>query len=97
MPGSTDAMAISISLPQLSFEKPLPGISRARVNWLWSLSMESVLGPALKWEPARDGSLFPHLYGDLTLAAVRWAKPLPLGADGRHLFPDLSTEADGRV
>jgi hypothetical protein len=58
---------------------------------------ESVLGPALKWEPARDGSLFPHLYGNLTLAAVRWTKPLPLCADGRHLFPDLSTEADNRV
>jgi uncharacterized protein (DUF952 family) len=58
---------------------------------------ESVLGPALKWEPARDGSLFPHLYGDLPLAAVRWTKPLPLGADGRPLFPDLNAEADGRV
>jgi uncharacterized protein (DUF952 family) len=57
---------------------------------------ESVLGPALKWEPARDGSLFPHLYGDLTLALVRWTKPLPLGADGRHLFPDL-TGADHGV
>ena len=50
---------------------------------------ETVLGPALKWEPARDGSLFPHLYSDLALAAVRWVKPLPLGADGRHLFPEL--------
>jgi len=50
---------------------------------------ETVLGPALKWEPARDGALFPHLYSDLTLAAVLWTKPLPLGADGRHLFPEL--------
>ena len=50
---------------------------------------ETVLGPALKWEPARDGSLFPHLCSDLTLAAVRWTKPLPLGADGRHLFPEF--------
>jgi uncharacterized protein (DUF952 family) len=58
---------------------------------------ESVLGPALKWEPARDGALFPHLYSDLALAAVRWAKPLRLSPDGRHLFPDLSTEASGRV
>jgi uncharacterized protein (DUF952 family) len=58
---------------------------------------ESVLGLALKWEPARDESLFPHLYGDLTLAAVRWTRPLPLGADGRPLFPDLNAETDGRV
>jgi uncharacterized protein (DUF952 family) len=50
---------------------------------------EAVLGPALKWEPARDGSLFPHLYGNLTLVAVRSAKPLPLGADGQLLFPEL--------
>jgi|SRR5271156_3177741 len=56
---------------------------------------DSVLGPALKWEAARDGSLFPHLYGDLTLDAVRWKKPLPLGADGQHLFPELGTEAGG--
>ena len=51
---------------------------------------ESALGPALKWEPARDGALFPHLYGDLSFHAVRWIKPLPLGADGQHSFPDLS-------
>ena len=50
---------------------------------------ESVLGPALKWEPARDGALFPHLYGNLPLNAVLWMKPLPLGADGQHVFPDL--------
>ena len=47
------------------------------------------LDPALKWEPSRGGQLFPHLYGDLPLAAVRWVKPLPLGPDGRHVFPEL--------
>ena len=47
------------------------------------------LGPALKWEPSRGGALFPHLYGVLTLDAVLWAKPLPLGGDGRHVFPEL--------
>lgn len=46
-------------------------------------------GPALKWEPARDGALFPHLYGELALDWVVWVKPLPLGADGRHAFPEL--------
>jgi uncharacterized protein (DUF952 family) len=48
------------------------------------------LGPALKWEPSRGGALFPHLYGVLTLDAVLWAKPLPLGGDGRHMFPELA-------
>jgi uncharacterized protein (DUF952 family) len=47
------------------------------------------LGDALKWEVSRGGALFPHLYGVLPLAAVRWVKPLPLGADGRHAFPEL--------
>jgi uncharacterized protein (DUF952 family) len=45
------------------------------------------LGATLRWEPARGGELFPHLYGPLPLSAVVWAKPLPLGPDGRHSFP----------
>ncbi len=47
-------------------------------------------GEALRWEPAAGGSrpgLFPHLYGPLPLSAVRSATPLPLGADGAHVFP----------
>jgi len=46
------------------------------------------IGLKLAWEPARGGALFPHLYGALPMAAVKWAKPLPLGANG-HIFPDL--------
>jgi uncharacterized protein (DUF952 family) len=52
----------------------------------------TALGPALKYEPSRGGALFPHLYGPLPLAAVRWAKPLPLGPDGRHVFPAMDAE-----
>lgn len=48
------------------------------------------LGEPLRFEPSRGGELFPHLYGPLPLSAVRWVKPLPLGADGRHVFPDLA-------
>jgi uncharacterized protein (DUF952 family) len=47
------------------------------------------LGGALRFEVSRGGDLFPHLYGELPLSAVRWSKPLPLGADGRHVFPEL--------
>lgn len=47
------------------------------------------LGDALKWEPSRGGALFPHLYAPLAVTQVRRAAPLPLGADGRHEFPDL--------
>lgn len=49
------------------------------------------LGEALTWEPSRGGALFPHLYAALDLAAVVWVRPLPLGADGRHIFPELDT------
>ena len=45
------------------------------------------LGTALRYEPSRGGALFPHLYGPLPLAAVDRVEPLPLGPDGRHLFP----------
>jgi uncharacterized protein (DUF952 family) len=45
------------------------------------------LGDRLKWEPSRGGALFPHLYGDLDLTAVMLAEPLPLGPNGRHIFP----------
>ena len=48
------------------------------------------LGEGLKWEPSRGGDLFPHLYGVLSLQAVLWAVPLPLGPDGRHVFPELA-------
>lgn len=44
-------------------------------------------GPDLKWEPARGGALFPHLYRPLKLGEVVWDKSLPLGATG-HIFPE---------
>ena len=46
------------------------------------------LGDALRWEPSRDGDLFPHLYRTFDVDEVLWVKPLPLGADGAHLFPE---------
>jgi len=46
------------------------------------------LGDALKYEPSRDGDLFPHLYGPLPLAAVLSVRPLPVGRDGNHIFPE---------
>jgi uncharacterized protein (DUF952 family) len=49
----------------------------------------AALGEALKWEPSRGGDLFPHLYADLPLSAVRWVKPLPWGPEGEHLFPEF--------
>jgi len=48
----------------------------------------SKLGSNLKWEPSRGGDLFPHLYGELRVGLAEWVKPLPVGADGRHVFPE---------
>ena len=48
------------------------------------------LGEALKWEPSRGGALFPHLYAALKRGDVAWAKPLPLGDDGAHDFPEMT-------
>lgn len=43
------------------------------------------LGAALRWEPARGGALFPHLYRRLALDEVLWHRRLADGPDG----PDL--------
>lgn len=50
---------------------------------------EEKLGEALRYEVSRGGALFPHLYAPLPFTAVAWVKPLPLGADGHHIFPDF--------
>lgn len=49
---------------------------------------ENKLGSALKYEVSRGGDLFPHLYAPLLTSQVEWAKPLPLGNDGVHIFPE---------
>lgn len=50
---------------------------------------DAVFDDALKWEPSRGGALFPHLYAPLKMASVVWVKPLPLGEDGTHIFPEM--------
>jgi uncharacterized protein (DUF952 family) len=48
-----------------------------------------LLGEHMRWEPSRQGTLFPHLYGILPVSAVRWVRDLPLGADGVPALPSL--------
>ena len=48
------------------------------------------LGTRLRWEKARDGALFPHLYGPLLPHEAASVVELPLGPDGEHVFPALS-------
>ncbi|MEK9684751.1 MAG: DUF952 domain-containing protein [Rhodospirillaceae bacterium] len=47
----------------------------------------SMFNDGLKWETSRNGELFPHLYTDLDLDKVIAIYPLPLGPDGKHIFP----------
>lgn len=61
---------------------------RGRDNLVLVVADGASLGDALKYEPSRDGDLFPHLYGSLPLTAVLSVRPLPLGADANHVFPE---------
>lgn len=51
------------------------------------------LGAALVWEPSRGGSLFPHLYGALPVAAVKGVHDAPLDADGVPTLSFLGAQA----
>jgi len=63
---------------------------RAGQHGLVLLSVDPTgLGDDLRWEAARGGQLFPHLYSALPCVAVRRVDRLRLGSDGRHLFPTL--------
>lgn len=58
------------------------------VEGLHLLALETgTLGRALKWEPARGGALFPHLYGPLRLEDVIWDAPLEWDGTA-HVFPE---------
>jgi uncharacterized protein (DUF952 family) len=50
----------------------------------------AALGEKLVFEPSRGGALFPHLYSPLPTSAVLWEKPLTIGPDGTHMFPEMA-------
>lgn len=50
---------------------------------------ETKLAPPVRYEPARGGMLFPHLYGTFDPAEALWVAPLVLGPDGHHVLPEL--------
>ena len=45
------------------------------------------LGDALKWEPSRDGDLFPHLYAPLGTSCALYTRALMLGSDQVPILP----------
>jgi uncharacterized protein (DUF952 family) len=46
------------------------------------------LGDALRFEPSRDGALFPHLYATLPLRSVKWARAIKRNPDGGFELPE---------
>jgi uncharacterized protein (DUF952 family) len=50
----------------------------------------AALGADLRWERSRGGELFPRLYADLPISAVRAVFPLQLADDGSHILPQGS-------
>lgn len=46
----------------------------------------AALGAALKYEPSRDGALFPHLYAPLGYDAVAWVRPIERDAEGKFVL-----------
>jgi uncharacterized protein (DUF952 family) len=49
-----------------------------------------MLGHAIRWEVSRHGQLFPHLYGELTMAAVIAHGPLEWQANGAIQLPGIA-------
>lgn len=47
----------------------------------------AVLGEMVRWEISRNGQAFPHIYGELTAAAVITRAPLTRHADGTVRLP----------
>ncbi len=63
---------------------------RAGQDGLVLLAVDAAtLGDGLRWEEARNGQLFPHLYGQLSINAVMEVHDLPLDTRGEHRFPLL--------
>jgi uncharacterized protein (DUF952 family) len=59
---------------------------------LVAVRVDALTAGTLRWEPSRGGALFPHVYGDVPLAAIAWHAPLPL-VDGTFAFPDTPARA----
>jgi uncharacterized protein (DUF952 family) len=92
--GETAGAPVDLADGYIHFSTPAQAAETAAKHFagaqdLVLLALEAdALGEALKWEPSRGGQLFPHLYRPMTRADVLWVRPLPLGPDGLHLFPE---------
>ena len=57
---------------------------------LISIDPERLPSDALRWEPARGGDLFPHLYVPLPFSAVIAERRLERHADGSFDLPEIA-------
>ncbi len=44
------------------------------------------LASAVKWEPARSGEVYPHIYGPLSTGAVVGVRALAVADNGAHIL-----------
>lgn len=51
----------------------------------------TALGDTVRWEPSRDGALFPHIHGDLPILAVGSVRGIAVDATGTPRFADGCT------
>lgn len=75
----------------LSTEAQLPGTLDKHYAGQTNLSIAAVdlsaLGDELKWEAAREGALFPHIYAPLLLETVIAYGPLTRDEHGKPSLP----------
>lgn len=57
---------------------------------LAEIPLDQLAEADLRWEPARNGALFPHLYAALFFEAVARHWPLHTDDQGGYGLPDLS-------
>ena len=63
------------------------------INDLHVMVVDTIgMGSKIRWEASdsRDGALFPHVYESVPMTAIIATLPVPLGAQGAYIFPDLS-------
>jgi uncharacterized protein (DUF952 family) len=60
----------------------------AQADNLTLVSIDSdALRDTLKWKQSGSGDTYPHLYGDLDLAAVKWSAAIPKRPGGVFVLP----------
>lgn len=76
----------------LSTRDQLAGTLEAHFGGVRHLALAGIdadaLGDSLKWERARGGALFPHVYGDIPFSAIRAIHLMRRGEDEAWRLPE---------